>query len=131
MCKNKYSNYKKETEFMNFGNRLKELRLLDNLTQDELAKIVNTSRSNIANYENNKNMPSKKILVKMCEIFNCSMDFLIGLTSEVKTAKRFTDKKQSRLEQILELVNGLNIQEANYLIKQLNKAKIYIEKEDR
>lgn len=116
---------------MNFGNRLKELRLLDNLTQDELAKIVNTSRSNIANYENNKNMPSKKILVKMCEIFNCSMDFLIGLTSEVKTAKRFTDKKQSRLEQILELVNGLNIQEANYLIKQLNKAKIYIEKEDR
>ena len=131
MCKNKYSNYKKETEFMNFGNRLKELRLLDNLTQDELAKIVNTSRSNIANYENNKNMPSKKILVKMCEIFNCSMDFLIGLTSEVKTAKRFTDKKQGRLEQILELVNGLNIQEANYLIKQLNKAKIYIEKEDR
>lgn len=116
---------------MNFGNRLKELRLLDNLTQYELAEKVNTSRSNIANYENNKNMPSMEILVKMCEIFDCSMDYLIGLSSDIKTDKRFTDKKQSRLEQILELVNELSIQEANYLIKQLNKAKIYIEKEDR
>ena len=35
---------------------------------------------------------------------------------------------RNKLEKILGLANGLNIQETNYLIKQLNEAKIKIEK---
>lgn len=63
---------------MSFGNVLKKLRQDSNLTQDELAKKINTSRSNIANYENDKNMPSVDILDKISKIFNCSTDYLLG-----------------------------------------------------
>lgn len=63
---------------MNFGNILKKIRQDNNLTQEELAKKIDTSRSNIANYENNKNMPSVDILDKLSKMFNVSIDYLLG-----------------------------------------------------
>lgn len=68
---------------MSFGNNLKKIRQDNSLTQEELAKKINTSRSNIANYENDKNMPSIDILEKLSEIFNCSIDYLLG-KSDIK-----------------------------------------------
>ena len=68
---------------MSFGSNLKKIRQDSDLTQEELAKRINTSRSNIANYENDKNMPSIDILEKLSEIFNCSIDYLLG-KSDIK-----------------------------------------------
>lgn len=107
------------------GDRIKILRLKANLTQEELAKKINTSRSNIANYENDKNMPSVDILEKLSKELHCRADYLMGLTTESET---INTKYKNNLEQILKLANGLTIQETNYLIKKLNKAKIQIEK---
>lgn len=67
---------------MSFGNILKKIRQENNLTQEELAKRINTSRSNIANYENDKNMPSLDMLDKLSKIFDCSIDYLLGKTNE-------------------------------------------------
>lgn len=67
---------------MSFGNILKKIRIENNLTQEELAKKITTSRSNIANYENDKNMPSIDILEKLSKIFGCSIDYLLGKTTE-------------------------------------------------
>ena len=61
---------------MSFGNILKKLRLDNDLTQEDLAKKIETSRSNIANYENDKNMPSVDILEKLSELFNVTTDYL-------------------------------------------------------
>lgn len=63
---------------MSFGTILKKIRQDNNLTQDELAKKIETSRSNIANYENDKNMPSVDILEKLSKLFNISIDYLLG-----------------------------------------------------
>ena len=67
---------------MSFGNILKKIRQENNLTQEELAKKINTSRSNIANYENDKNMPSLDMLDKLSKIFDCSIDYLLGKSNE-------------------------------------------------
>lgn len=63
---------------MCFGNNLKKYRQENGLTQEELAKKINTSRSNIANYENGKNMPSIDTLEKLSKVFNCSIEYLLG-----------------------------------------------------
>lgn len=63
---------------MRFGDNLKKIRQDNELTQEELAKKLNTSRSNIANYENDKNMPSVDMLEKLSKILNCSIDYLMG-----------------------------------------------------
>ena len=67
---------------MDFGDILKILRKDKNLTQDELAQKIDSSRSNIANYENGKNMPSVEVLQKLSELFDVSTDYLLGKTNE-------------------------------------------------
>lgn len=76
---------------MSFGNNLKKIRQENQITQEELAKKINTSRSNIANYENDKNMPSIEILNKLSEIFNCSTDYLLGKTDVRNPGQKIDD----------------------------------------
>ena len=68
-----------EDEMKLIGKRIKQLRLELNLTQEELAqKIVSVrGKSSIANYESGSNLPSDEVKMKMCEIFNCSLDYLM------------------------------------------------------
>lgn len=62
--------------------RIKELRKENGYTQEELAKMLNlNSKSSIANYESGSNAPSDEIKLKLCGIFNCSMDYLMGETN--------------------------------------------------
>ncbi len=52
------------------------------LTQEQLAKKLNTSRSNVANWENGQNMPSLELLFKCSEIFGCDVVYLAGYQDE-------------------------------------------------
>lgn len=56
--------------------RLKELRLLRNLTQYELAKSLNIKRSTVAMWELGKSMPRSDKLQQLAEILGCSIDDL-------------------------------------------------------
>ena len=61
------------------GARIKFLRNEIGLTQEQLAnKLTNVKgKSSIANYENGSNLPSDEVKLKMCELFNCSLDYLM------------------------------------------------------
>ena len=48
-----------------YGQRIKEQRKKLGLTQQQLATKLNTSRSNVANWENNQNNPSYDLLFKL------------------------------------------------------------------
>lgn len=61
--------------------RIKDLRTALGLTQEELAlKLGLKGKSSIANYESGNITPSDNIKIKLCELFNCSMDYLMGLS---------------------------------------------------
>lgn len=63
---------------LNIGERITQLRKQFNLSQDELAKQINVSRTIIGNYERNTNMPSIEVLLKIAKTFNVTVDYLIG-----------------------------------------------------
>lgn len=54
------------------------------LTQEQLAKKLNTSRSNVANWENGQNMPSIDLLFKCSNLFDCDVMYLAGYQNERK-----------------------------------------------
>lgn len=58
--------------------RLRKLRKSKKLTQQELSDILNTNRSNIANYEQNISEPSIEMLIKMASFFGVTIDYLTG-----------------------------------------------------
>ena len=58
--------------------RLKELRTNKNLTQSELAEKIGCNQTAIGKYERKELEPNIETMIKLCEIFSCSIDYLIG-----------------------------------------------------
>lgn len=67
---------------MVFNNRIKELRKEKNITQLRLSTELNVSQEAISSYESGKSTPSVASLIKMCEIFNTSMDYIMDRTDQ-------------------------------------------------
>lgn len=62
-------------------NRIKTLREELGMTQQELADKINGAKSTVAMYENESRKPSLEILIKLSEIFNCSIDYILCKTN--------------------------------------------------
>lgn len=62
-----------------FGERLKELRLEKNLSQDKLAKAVGLTHTAIGLWEQGKRIPNLDAVISLAKFFNVSLDYLAGL----------------------------------------------------
>lgn len=61
-------------------NRIKQLREENNWTQLELSQKMDCAKSTIAMYEKGDRKPSLEVLIKLSEIFNCSIDYILCKT---------------------------------------------------
>ena len=74
------------------GNRIKYLREELNLKQDELAEKIGVSASAIGMYERDLREANDEIKIKMCQLFNCSMDYLTG-NSDIRNPEKIENDK--------------------------------------
>ncbi|MCX4363059.1 MAG: helix-turn-helix transcriptional regulator [Clostridia bacterium] len=65
-----------------YGQKIKDLRIENNLKQIELAKLLNISQSAIVKYEKEQLQPNIDILNAIADIFNCTVDYILGRESE-------------------------------------------------
>lgn len=65
---------------MRFKDRLKELRKESNISQSEIAKMLNMSKMAVSHWENGHSEPSIEQLKTLAQFFNVSVDYLIGYT---------------------------------------------------
>ncbi|MBC2077635.1 helix-turn-helix transcriptional regulator [Listeria booriae] len=96
--------------------RLKLARKKQKITQDQLAKLVNTTKATISNYENAYSSPSADMILTLATALNTSTDYLLGKTEVMSTETHYWDLNEkdeqfieSRLE---ELINDLGNNEA-------------------
>ena len=71
-------------------NRIKQLREENNWTQLELSQKMDCAMSSIAMYENESRKPSMEVLIKLSEIFNCSIDYLL-CKSDIRNSDKQID----------------------------------------
>lgn len=62
----------------NLANMLKQERKKKNITQTELAKILNVSQRAYSNYERGDVEPSIDTLINMADYFGMPIDLLVG-----------------------------------------------------
>lgn len=58
-------------------NRIKQLREEFKFSQTDLAEKLGGAPSSVAMYEKGDRKPSMKVLVKLSEIFNCTIDYIL------------------------------------------------------
>ena len=106
-------------------NRIKDLRRKRDWMQEDLAKALNITRQAVGHYETGIRSLDVETIHKLCDIFGCSADYLLGrsaLESPVLTAEELS---------LLDGFRGLGPQGRAYVLQSLAlAAHAYGEKND-
>ncbi len=83
-----------------FGERLKFLREEKGMSQAELGRAFNLSQSSIAYYEldDKPREPNQSTLQKFADLFNCSVDYLLGRSNIRNTETINTETTQTNID---------------------------------
>ena len=80
---------------LNIGERITLLRKKKKLSQADLASVIGASRDMIGKYERNDNLPSVEVAFKLAEVFEVTIDYLLGkgqyATFDKESLKRLED----------------------------------------
>lgn len=75
---NKEFFYNESLNRSKISSNIKLLRIKNNLTQQQLADIINADQSVISDYENNVSLILTSFAIDICKKFNVSLDWLCG-----------------------------------------------------
>lgn len=67
-----------------FGERVKKLRIENNLSQEKLAQALSVTRSAVNDWENRDTETNFVTLIKIAQFFNVTTDYLLGLVDEIQ-----------------------------------------------
>lgn len=69
---------------LTLGERLKTIRHLRGFkSQRQAAEKIGITTSALSNYESDRNLPDARCAIKIARVYNCSIDWLYGLTEEM------------------------------------------------
>lgn len=97
-------------DLLNFGNKLKELRNQNKMTQQQLAAQIGVSKSVISYYELQERIPSPEILLKLASVFHVSTDYLLGISNDkVLDVSGLDEEDMAVLSSMVSLLRKKNI----------------------
>ena len=82
---------------MSFGKNIGYYRKQLKITPEELAERLYVSRQTISRWENDSVFPDVETVIKLCELFGCSMDTLVRGDAEAEAAH--TDAAENEKEE--------------------------------
>ena len=109
-----------------FGMRIRALRQQQNLTQQAVADLLQIDRTTYTKYEAGRVSPDQQGLVRLAEIFGCSVDCLLGVEGGHTVQMSNTEEAPMSLtkeEQILlQMFRQLPQEERTELVKTIQEA---------
>lgn len=103
---------------MEFNEQIKCLRQQQNLTQDDLAKQLNVSRQSVSGWERGLYYPDIIVLLKLAEVLNVTVDFLLKGDQIMMTKLNQQLKRGKYFNLVFCIVVGLVICIGGWLLKQ-------------
>ena len=106
---------KEKNENYFFGSKLKEYRLKNNMTQEQVAQLIGVDPKYISQIELGKNKCSLKLLIKFCNVFDVTPnEVLYELVNSLKSKSdldelnnNFSKLSKRDKKLILELINKM------------------------
>ena len=75
-----------------FGNRLRQARKKAHITQEEVANLLGITRGAYSHIENDRNEPNISSLIQLADLFNVSVDSLLGISTKHEITEVELDK---------------------------------------
>jgi transcriptional regulator with XRE-family HTH domain len=119
------SNYNIEVENLNqeknqllekitFGEKIKSLRIKNNIDQSSLAEIIGVTQSAISQFENNIRIPSEENIIKLSEIFNNELELDdIPESNFIKCMRIFKTLNQKQISLLYDVACQFKISNGN------------------
>ncbi len=85
------------------GRRIRDLRLASHATQNEIAQVLNISRSAYTLYETDKRELNFETLCRLADHFQVSADYLLGRTDNPRLSEELKPEERLLLERYREL----------------------------
>lgn len=119
---------------MTTGEKLSRLRKENNYTQEQLADILGVSRQSVSKWEQDLAFPETEKLIKISELYKCSLDYL--LKEEAEFAERKGEESSPAINISLKnisyewksrkTIRGVSLVHINYGIGRVAKGVIAI-----
>lgn len=84
---------------MDLGSKIKNIRYNNNISQEDMAKVLEINRNYLSRIETNKSLPTTEVLTKLAENFNISVDSLLGVNLDGKDGAQARMKKMNKINQ--------------------------------
>jgi len=84
---------------MDLGSKIKNIRYNNNISQEDMAKVLEINRNYLSRIETNKSLPTTEVLTKLAENFNISVDSLLGINLDGKDGEQARIKKMNKINQ--------------------------------
>lgn len=106
---------------MDFANTLKNLREINDVTQEQLAEYLKVSRPTVAGYETKNHQPDYEKLEKIAGFFEVSIDYLISGSNSItsKNAASFTANEKVLEHELLATYRALSLESKQEALKYL------------
>ena len=86
---------------MEFKDKIKELRISKNLSQQQLADKLGLSQSAVAKWELGKTEPTSSAIIAIANFFNETTDYILGLEDRLNFSA-YQTKKRSRINTLIQ-----------------------------
>lgn len=112
---------------MDYGNKIRDIRYNNGLSQEDMAKILKINRNCLSRIETDKSLPNADTLYKIAKNFNVSIDNMLGINKEDNENINEKNKKINKISQYLSYLNNdeldfiLNVL---YVMTSNNKVKL-------
>ena len=87
-----------------YSDRIKELRMMRNWSQQTLADKLDITKVAVSQYERGVRKPDINVITALCDVFNVSSDYLLG--NEDVTVRYLNEKDLEKLDNVPESGQG-------------------------
>lgn len=95
---------------MDLGNKIKNLREIEKISQEQLAKTLKINRNYLSRIETGKSEPTSSILKDLANIFNISIDSLLNISNNEST-------NDEKVDLIYKKIKYLDNKDLDFLIR--------------
>lgn len=84
------------------GERIRLIRSIKGLTQEDLAQRLKTSQNQIYKYEKDRNEPTASVIIEIAHILDTTADYLLGFSDNpqrpIRNEQDLTDLERELIE---------------------------------